>query len=106
MNHAELKGNATVVGPDGRAMTINDLPPPDTTRWVVRRKAQVVFGVQAGLISLEDACKRYSLTAEEFASWERMIERHGIRGLRVTRLKEYRESDKPEKADKIGMLGD
>ena len=106
MNYAELKGNATVVGPDGRAMTINDLPPPDTTRWVVRRKAQVVFGVQAGLISLEDACKRYSLTAEEFASWERMIERHGIRGLRVTRLKEYRESDKPEKSEKMGVLSE
>ncbi len=87
-------------------MTINDLPPPDTTRWVVRRKAQVVFGVQAGLISLEDACKRYSLTPEEFATWERMIERHGIRGLRVTRLKEYRESDKPEKSEKMGALSD
>lgn len=106
MNHAELKGTVTVVGPDGRAMTINDLPPPDTTRWVVRRKAQVVFGVQAGLISLEDACKRYSLTPEEFATWERMIERHGIRGLRVTRLKEYRESDKPEKSEKMGVLSD
>jgi len=106
MNHAELKGTVTVVGPDGRPMTINDLPPPDTTRWVVRRKAQVVFGVQAGLISLEDACKRYSLTPEEFATWERMIERHGIRGLRVTRLKEYRESDKPEKSEKMGALSD
>lgn len=71
-------------------MTLNDLPPPNTTRWVVRRKAQVVFGVQAGLISLEDALRRYKLTAEEYASWERLIERHGIRGLRVTRLKEYR----------------
>lgn len=94
-----MKGSATVVGPDGRAMSVNDLPPPDTTRWVVRRKAQVVFGVQAGLISLEDACKRYSLTPEEFASWERMIERHGIRGLRVTRLKEYRETDTTEKVE-------
>lgn len=74
-------------------MTIDDLPPPNTTRWVVRRKAQVVFGVQAGLISLENACRRYNLTPEEYASWERLIERHGIRGLRVTRLKEYRENE-------------
>ncbi len=74
-------------------MTIHDLPPPNTTRWVVRRKAQVVFGVQAGLLSLEEACSRYNLTSEEFASWERLIERHGIRGLRVTRLKEYRKSE-------------
>jgi hypothetical protein len=102
MGQAAVKGNSTVVGPDGRTMTVHDLPPPDTTRWVVRRKAQVVFGVQAGLITLEDACKRYSLTPEEFASWERMIERHGIRGLRVTRLKQYRASDKPHQREKPG----
>jgi len=93
MRQAADTGTQTVVGPDGRAMTIHDLPPPNTTRWVVRRKAQVVFGVQAGLLSLEDACSRYNLTSEEFASWERLIERHGIRGLRVTRLKEYRKSE-------------
>ena len=40
------------------------------------------------MISLEDACKRYSLTSEEFASWERLIERHGIRGLRATPVSE------------------
>jgi transcriptional regulator of nitric oxide reductase len=78
-------------------MTIHDLPPPDTSRWVVRRKAQVVFGVQAGLLSLEDACRRYNLTSEEYASWERLIERHGIRGLRVTRLKEYRGGPRQER---------
>ncbi len=95
MSQVTTKANITVVGPDGRAMSVHDLPPPDTTRWVVRRKAQVVFGVQARLISLEDACKRYNLTSEEFASWERLIERHGIRGLRVTRLKQYRGSERP-----------
>ena len=46
MRQAADTGTQTVVGPDGRAMTIHDLPPPNTTRWVVRRKAQVVFGVQ------------------------------------------------------------
>lgn len=96
MREAAEMGSHAVVGPDGRAMTLNDLPPPNTTRWVVRRKAQVVFGVQAGLISLEDALRRYNLTAEEYASWERSIERHGIRGLRVTRLKEYRQNGRME----------
>lgn len=97
MRHAGEKASHAVVGPDGRAMTIHDLPPPDTSRWVVRRKAQVVFGVQAGLLSLEDACRRYNLTSEEYASWERLIERHGIRGLRVTRLKEYRGGARQER---------
>ncbi len=66
------------------------LPPADTKRWVVRRKAQVVYGVRDGIISLEDACRRYNLSLEEFASWQRMIDQYGIHGLRVTRLREYR----------------
>ncbi len=73
-----------------RLLTIKDLPPPGTTRWVVRRKAAVVMGVRQGLISLEEACQRYTLSVEEFLSWQRLIEEHGERGLRVTRLKEYR----------------
>ena len=92
----ELNPSQAVIGPDGYAMTIHDLPPQDTKRWVTRRKAQVVYAVQAGLITLKDACDRYSLTPEEFASWQTMIKKHGIGGLRVTRLTEYRRSDKAE----------
>jgi len=37
---------------------------------------------------------------EEFLSWQRMIEQHGVRGLRVTRLKEYRGDElQPQGAD-------
>jgi len=71
-------------------MTIDDLPPPDTKRWVVRRKAEVVAGVRSGLISLEEACRRYSLSVEEFLSWQRLIDSHGMRGLRTTRVQQYR----------------
>lgn len=81
---------ASITGPDGQPMTMADLPPANTRRWVARRKAQVVFAVRAGLISLTEACERYHLTVEEFASWQRMIDRHGLRGLRVTRLSQYR----------------
>jgi hypothetical protein len=70
---------------------IDGLPPANTKRWVIRRKAAVVAGVRNGIISLEDACRRYNLSVEEFLSWQRLIEDHGLRGLRVTRLKEYRE---------------
>jgi hypothetical protein len=62
------------------------LPPPQTRRWVARRKAQVVAAVRDGLLSFEDACHRYSLSAEEFTSWEQAIDRHGVGGLRVTLL--------------------
>jgi len=78
------------IGPDGTAMTVDDLPPPNTKRWVIRRKAQVVAGVRGGLISLEEACRRYKLSVEEFLSWQRLIDRHGLQGLRVTRTQKYR----------------
>ena len=31
-----------VIGPDGSPLTLADLPPPNTKRWVIRRKAEVV----------------------------------------------------------------
>ncbi len=79
-----------VVGPHGRPVTIESLPPADTRRWVTRRKAEVVAAVAGGLLSLEEACARYALTPEELASWQRLVSAHGVRGLRVTRLKDYR----------------
>jgi len=82
----------SVIGPDGKLMTLADLPPANTERWVVRRKAIVVFAVRAGLLTLESACDHYSLSVEEFMSWQRLIENHGMRGLRTTRLQQYRKS--------------
>jgi len=72
-------------------MTLEDLPSPNTKRWVIRRKAQVVIAVRSGIISLNDACRRYNLSIEEFLSWQRLIDRHGIGGLRATRIQQYRE---------------
>ncbi len=79
--------------------SIDDLPPPGTRRWVIRRKAEVVAGVRAGLISIEEACKRYSLSVEEFLSWQRAIDRHGLRGLRTTRIQDYRSIDRLDTGD-------
>jgi hypothetical protein len=79
-----------VIGPYGTSLTVANLPPPETKRWVVRRKAEVVAAVNGGLLSLEEACNRYSLSVEEFMSWRRAVEKHGTRGLRVTRTQMYR----------------
>ena len=38
-----------VIGPDGSPLTVADLPPKDTKRWVIRRKAEVVAAVRGGL---------------------------------------------------------
>ncbi len=77
-------------GPGGPPVTLEDLPPPDTKRWVIRRKAEVVAAVRNGVITLEDACERYTLSVEEFLSWQRAIDKHGLRGLRATRVQHYR----------------
>ena len=79
--------------PADLAGAILDLPSPDTKRWVVRRKAVVVHAVRSGRITLQEACRRYRLSVEEFLAWQRAIERHGIPGLRVTRLQIYRDTD-------------
>lgn len=79
-----------VIGPDGSPLTVNDLPPTNTRRWVIRRKAEVVAAVRGGLLSLEEACSRYTLTVEEFLGWQRSIDKHGLAGLRTTRIQKYR----------------
>ena len=69
---------------------LSELPPPNTQRWVIRRKAVVVAAVRSGVLTLEEACERYKLSLEEFLSWQRLIDSHGMAGLRVTRLQDYR----------------
>ena len=79
-----------VVGPTGELLTLDDLPPPNLKRWITRRKAEVVAAVRAGLIDLDEACTRYGITNEEFLSWQRLLDEHGLHGLRATRLQAYR----------------
>jgi hypothetical protein len=82
---------AQVVGPLGEPLTLDDLPPASTRRWVVRRKAEVVAAVNGGLLTIDEACERYDLTLEEFAGWQRAVDRSGMPGLRVTRIQHYRD---------------
>jgi transposase-like protein len=74
---------------------MGELPSANTKRWVVRRKAAVVAAVQAGKITMEEACRRYQLTEEEFRAWQRAYDTHGLPGLRATRLQQYRASPTP-----------
>jgi Protein of unknown function (DUF1153) len=80
-----------VIGPNGNSLTVSNLPAPGTKRWVFRVKAEIVAAVRGGLLSLEEACRRYMLTVEEFRTWEYSIERHGLSALRVTRIQLYRQ---------------
>ena len=79
-----------IIGPNGTPLTLDDLPPPNTRRWVARRKAEVVSAVRDGLLTFEEACERYNLSNEEFLCWEKAIDKHGLGGLRVTRIQDFR----------------
>ena len=79
-----------VVGPDGTPLTLPDLPPGNTTRWVTSRKAKVVAAVRGGLLSLEEACDRYRLSVDEFLNWQQSLDRGGLAALRVTHIQDRR----------------
>ena len=71
---------------------IADEPLPlQNERWVTRRKATLVDAVRNDRITLEEACRRYKLSPEEFAGWVVMLDRHGAPGLRATRFQIYRD---------------
>jgi transposase-like protein len=81
----------------GGTRLIEQLPHPNTKRWVARRKAAVVAAVRSGGVTLEEACRVYQLSKEELLSWDRAFELYGLAGLRVTRTQQYRRS-RPEEA--------
>jgi hypothetical protein len=87
----KVDGPRQITLPDGSLLSLADLPPPNTNRWVVSRKAVVVKAVIYGLISEAEALERYALSQEEFEMWRQAIEKHGEKALRVTSLQKYRQ---------------
>jgi hypothetical protein len=79
-----------VIGPDGEVITWATLPVSSTTRWVTKRKAQLIAAIRGGLITVDEACQRYRLTIDELGEWQSALDRHGARGLKVTLLQQYR----------------
>jgi hypothetical protein len=71
----------------------SDLPPLNTGRWVVRRKAVIVAAVRSGRLTIQEACGMYRLSVEEFLAWQRALDAHGVPGLRATRIQIYRDTD-------------
>jgi transposase len=43
----------------------------------------VVAAVQAGVLTVMEACRAYGLSHEEFAEWQRHYEAEGLKGLRA-----------------------
>ena len=80
----------TVILPDGRVLSVADLP-PDDTRWVASRKETVVNAVLHGLIGKEEALRRYGLSGEELDGWTKAVQKHGRAALKVTAIQRFRQ---------------
>jgi hypothetical protein len=72
---------------------VPDLPSLNQ-RWTVQRKTVLIFAVRSGRISIEEACRVYKLSVDEFLGWERNLGRYGIPGLRTTRYQLYRDDER------------
>jgi transposase-like protein len=77
-----------------------ELPPLNTRRWVARRKAAVVAAVSSGMITVEEACRHYRMSEEEFVAWRRAFENYGILGLRAGCIQQQRGSRSSRPVDK------
>ena len=81
------KKEAYILGPDG-PLFLRDLPQPGSRiKWTPRLKWMVVAAVDAGLLSLGEACERYNLSVDEFSSWQKGKNRFGLEGLKATKRK-------------------
>ena len=70
--------------------TMPDLPRLYERRWTVRRKAAVIEAVRGGWVPIEEVCRLYNVSVDEFLAWERDIDEFGVPGLRSTRYQIYR----------------
>lgn len=87
----KVDGPRSVTLADGSVMTLADLPPANTRRWVASRKAAVVRGVAYGLISQSDALQKYQISQDEFHEWVKAVSQHGEDALKATTLQKYRQ---------------
>jgi hypothetical protein len=89
MNSTELRGASQIFGLDGTPLDLTSLPESQTIRWVMRRKMEVLTAVRCGLLSFDDACKRYGISMEELLSWERAVGQFGPLGLHTLRSRRH-----------------
>lgn len=86
----KANGPRTVTLTDGSVLSLADLPPPNTYRWVASRKAVVVDAVVHHLLSRKEALNRYDLSDEELDTWIAASRRHGREALKATAVQRFR----------------
>ena len=85
----KTSGPRSVTTANGSSLSLDNLPPVGTLRWVASRKATVVRAVLYGLISQDKALKLYNLSIDEFQSWVQALHDHGA--LKTTQSQKYRQ---------------
>src|SRR5437588_9130998 len=72
---------------------------PQTRRFLqirllqLRRSATPFNGLAVLHGRLDQVCRIYTLSLEEFLAWERDMDRYGVPGLRATRYQIYRQTE-------------
>lgn len=99
---ARIGGKPWVVGPLGQKLYRKNLPSADC-QWTSRRKAEVVAAFAGGLLSGREVQDLYGLSVEEFAGWQRAVERFGMPGLKQTRTQQYRAAQ--QRTQRFGWAG-
>ena len=91
MTRLRKRNLVKATAPNKKSLTLDDLPPRDSTRWNDRRKQIVVAAVESGLISLWDASDRYRLSIEEYFTWKRASKWAAAPARRASRAKPNRQ---------------
>jgi uncharacterized protein DUF1153 len=58
-------------GPHGKQIKLAQLPPCGLKEWQPHHIAMVVAAVRHGLITIDEACRRYNLSTEVYLCWYR-----------------------------------
>ena len=94
LNHTSTSDDETIVlverikpllaghPPEIQSAVLTKLAPLNRkTRWVAKRKANLLREIDSGEISEAEARRRYHLSAEELAEWRRHYIEGGVRAL-------------------------
>jgi hypothetical protein len=76
----------------------SDLPPADAPAWSALSKTRALLAIRQGVITRQEAHRRYQLSTEELNAWESAFDRDGIAGLMVTKR------DKPAKIHHLDII--
>jgi hypothetical protein len=71
-------------------------------RWTSRRKAEVVVAIEKGLITPEEAKRRYELSEEELAAWVRDYAAYGQDGLGVKKRRPRKRIAQADRDQPVG----